>query len=208
MKPEVELVASRPVRGFKIKGAATYKTNAWERQSPPLPSAVVEDAKIQASGLRRDDEDASALMRRIRQLLVQRDGVRRAEKRIAEEGLVSSLPVADEPKVEGVGAETPKKDAREKLLAKLQAERALLQPVPRPNPNMDLEEMEKRLKAQAKLRIELAREKGVAVASGSVTTGMDGTVAGGLSIKGAASAAAMEQNLRSKLLSRREGVAH
>ena len=206
MKPEPGLVASRPVRGFKIKGAATCKTNAWERQSTPLPSSAIEDTKIQTSGLRRDDEDASALMRRIRQLLVQRDGVRRAEKRIAEEGLVSSLSVADEPKSAGVGAETPKKDAREKLLAKLQAERALLQPVPRPN--MDLEEMEKRLKAQAKLRIELAREKGVAVASGGVTTGMDGTAAGGLSIKGAASAAAMEQNLRSKLLSRREGVAH
>ncbi len=206
MKPEPELVASRPVGGFKIKGAATYKTNARERQSTPLPSPVVEDAKIQASGLRRDDEGASALMRRIRQMLVQRDGVRSAEKRIAEEGFVSSLSAVDEPKSAGVGAETPKKGAREKLLAKLEAERALLQPVPRPN--MDLEEMEKRLKAQAKLRIELAREKGVAVASGSVTTGMDGTVAGGLSIKGAASAAAMEQNLRSKLLSRREGFAH
>lgn len=206
MKPELELVASRPVLGFKIKGAATYKSKAGQRQSTPLPSLVVEDAKIQTSGLRRDDEDASTLMRRIRQMLVQRNAVRSAEKRIAEEGLVSSVSVVDEPKSTGTSAETLKKGAREKLLAKLQAEKALLQPVP--HANMDLEETEKRLKAQAKLRIKLAREKGVAVASDSMTTGMDGAVAGGLSIKGAANAVAVEQNLRSKLLSRREGVAH
>ena len=125
-------------------------------------------------------------------MLVQRDGVRSAEKRIAEEGLVSSISVVDEPKSAGAGIETTKKDTREKLLAKLQAEKALLQSVPRLD--VELEEMEKRLKVQAKLRIKLAREKGVAVASGSMTTGvgMNGTVAGGWSIKGAASAA---QNL-------------
>jgi hypothetical protein len=194
---------------FKIKGAAVSKTRSSQRQPTPLPSPVAEDAEdaeIQRSGLRRDDEDASALMQRIRQMLVQRDGARSAEKRIAEEGLVSSVPVIDEPKSAGASAETPKKGAREKLLAKLQAEKALLQPVPRPS--MELEETEKRLKAEAKLRIKLAREKGVAVASDSMTTGMNGTAAGGLSIKGAAGAAAVEQNLRSKLLSRREGVAH
>jgi hypothetical protein len=171
-----------------------------------MPGPLVEDAKIQSTRLRRDDEDASALMRRIREMLVQRDGARSAERRIAEEGLVSSVLMVDEPKSAATDAETSKKGAREKLLAKLQAEKALLQPAPRAN--MDLEAMEKRLKAQAKLRIKVARERGVAVASGSVTTGTNDTGAGGLSIRGAASAAAMEQNLRAKLLSRGEDIAH
>ena len=141
-------------------------------------------------------------------MLVQRDGIRSAEKRIAEEGLVSSVSEVDEPKSAAADTEVSKKSAREKLLAKLQAEKAILQPAPRAN--IELEEMEKRLKAQAKLRIKLAREKGAAVASGGVTTGigMDGTAAGGVSIKGAASAAAMEQTLRAKLLSRRNDAAN
>ena len=140
-------------------------------------------------------------------MLVQRDGIRTAEKRIAEEGLVSSVSVVDEPKSAAAGAEGSKKGAREKLLAKLQAEKALLQSAPRAN--VELEEMEKRLKAQAKLRIKLARERGMVGASDSMTNdSMNGTVAGGLSIKGAAGAAAMEQNVRAKLLSRREDVTH
>lgn len=139
-------------------------------------------------------------------MLVQRDGIRSAEKRIAEEGLVASVSEIGEPKSAAADTETSKKSAREKLLAKLQAEKALLQPAA--GANMELEEIEKRLKAQAKLRIKLAREKGADVASGTVTTGIgtDSTAAGGMSIKGAASAVATEQNLRAKLLSRRNDV--
>ena len=138
-------------------------------------------------------------------MLVQRDGIRSAEKRIAEEeGLVSSVSAVDGPKSADANAERAKQGAREKLMAKLQAEKALLQPAPRAD--VELEEMEKRLKAQAKLRIRLAREKSVVVVSGRVATGMNGAAVGGLSIKGAACAAAMEQNLRAKLLSRRNDV--
>ena len=205
---EPELITSRPVLELKIKGAAISKSGSGRHQITSQPSPVVEDSKIQSTHLRRDDEDASSLMQRIRQMLIQRDGIRSAEKRIAEEGLIPSISKAGEPKSTAADTETSKKSAKEKLLAKLQAEKALLQPTPRAN--MELEGMEKRLKAQAKLRIKLAREKGAAIASGSVTTGigMDGTAAGGVSIRGAASAAATEQNLRAKLLSRRNDVAY
>jgi len=203
--PDPEPVVSRPVFELKIKGAATFKTGAGQYQSTPMPSPVVEDLKAQSARSRRDDEDVPALMRRIRQILVQRDGIRSAEKRIAEEGAVTAVSVVNEPTGTAANAELSKKDAREKLLARLQAEKALIQPAPRTN--TELEETEKRLKAQAKLRIKLAREKSVAVASGSLATAMNGAGGGGLSIKGAASAVAMEQNLRAKLLSRRSGAA-
>jgi hypothetical protein len=203
--PDPEPVVSRPVFELKIKGAATFKAGAGQYQSTPLPSPVVEDSKAQSARSRRDDEDVPALMRRIRQILVQRDGIRSAEKRIAEEGAVTAVSVVDEPKGTAANAELSKKGAREKLLARLQAEKALIQLAPRAN--TELEETEKRLKAQAKLRIKLAREKSVAVASGSLATAMNGAGGGGLSTKGAASAVAMEQNLRAKLLSRRSGAA-
>ena len=205
-KPESELVTARPVFELKIRGAAISGTGAGERQSSPLSGPAGESSKNQSARLRRDDEDASGLMRRIRKMLVQRDGIRSAEKRIAEAGLLSSVSAVEEPMSVAADAETSKRAAREKLLAKLQAEKALLQPAP--HANRELEEMEKSLKAQARLRIKLAREKGVDVASGSVATGMNGVVAGGLSIKGAASAAAMEQGLRAKLLSRRDGATY
>jgi len=198
-------VATHPVFELKIKGAATSQIGPVQSQSIPLSSPVL-DSKIQSARLRSDGEDASALMRRIRQILVQRDGVRSAEKRILEDGLVSSGSAANQPKTAAADVEMSKKATREKLLEKLQAEKALLQPAPRAS--IELEEMEKRLRAQAKLRIKLARERGTAVASGSVTAGMNDTAAGGLSIKGAASAAAMEHNLRAKLLSRRNDVAN
>jgi hypothetical protein len=204
-------VVPRPVFELKIKGAAVSKIEAGQSQSIPLPSPVVEDPKVHSAGLRRDDENASALMQRIRQMLVQRDGIRSAEKRIAE---VSSGSAVDEPEGAAVDAETSKQDVREVLLEKLQAEKALLRPAVAPGANMDLEEMERRLKAHAKLRIRLAREKGVVITPSGVTTGTGAgagtrtTVAGGLSIKGAAGAAATEQNLRAKLLSRRNDVAN
>jgi len=198
------VASSRPVLELKIKGAAMTKTGSGGRPFAPQPSPVVEGSKIHSAHLRRDDEDASALMQRIRQMLVQRDGIRSAEKRIAEEGLVSSISEVDEPKSAAADTEMSKKGAREKLLAKLQMEKALLQSAL--CGHIELEEMEKRLKAQAKLRIKLAREKekGAAFASEGVATGIGMRV----SIKGAASAAGMEENLRAKLVSRRNEVAN